>query len=90
MVKVFPAEIGGAPFIRALKGPFPQIDLLPTGGVDLQALPKLLEAGATGAGIGSPLFRRERLDNQDWAWLEQQVRSFVKTYQEHRSRRTLE
>jgi 2-dehydro-3-deoxyphosphogluconate aldolase / (4S)-4-hydroxy-2-oxoglutarate aldolase len=85
MVKIFPAELGGPAFVRALKGPFPQIEFLPTGGVDLDTLPKLLQAGAAGAGIGSPLFRKERLENQDWTWLEQQVRFFVDVYQKHRT-----
>jgi 2-dehydro-3-deoxyphosphogluconate aldolase / (4S)-4-hydroxy-2-oxoglutarate aldolase len=83
MVKIFPAETGGPAFIRALKGPFPQIDLLPTGGVDLETLPKLLQAGAAGAGIGSPLFRKERLEKQDWPWLEQQVQAFVALYRDY-------
>ena len=82
MVKIFPAEAGGAAFIRALKGPFPQIQLLPTGGVDLDTLPQLLRAGAAGAGIGSPLFRKDRLEANDWPWLENQVRAFVNIYRE--------
>ena len=82
MVKVFPMELGGAGFIRALRGPFPQVALLPTGGVDLETLPALLRAGAAGAGIGSPLFRRERLGSEDWTWLEGQVRAFVKIYRD--------
>ena len=86
MVKIFPAEVAGAAYIRALRGPFPQIELLPTGGVDLTTLPKLLDAGASGAGIGSPLFRKDRLESRDWPWLEEQVRSFVTIYQEYKSR----
>lgn len=84
MVKVFPAEAGGPAFIRALTGPFPQIQLLPTGGVDLDTLPQLFQAGAAGAGIGSPLFRKDRLEAQDWTWLENQVRAFVNVYRERR------
>jgi 2-dehydro-3-deoxyphosphogluconate aldolase/(4S)-4-hydroxy-2-oxoglutarate aldolase len=84
MVKVFPSESGGAAFVRALKGPFPQIQLLPTGGVDLETLRQLLKAGAAGAGIGSPLFRKDRLDAQDWRWLEDQARAFVHIYREYR------
>ena len=79
MEKVFPVEMGGAGFIRALKGPFPQVQLLPTGGVDLESLPQLLAAGAAGAGIGSPLFCK-RMEHQDWPWLEQQVKAFVEVY----------
>jgi 2-dehydro-3-deoxyphosphogluconate aldolase/(4S)-4-hydroxy-2-oxoglutarate aldolase len=86
MVKVFPAETAGPAFIRSLKGPFPQVDLLPTGGVDLKTLPEFLKAGAAGAGIGSPLFQRERLAAKDWAWLEEQARAFVQIYREHKGR----
>jgi 2-dehydro-3-deoxyphosphogluconate aldolase/(4S)-4-hydroxy-2-oxoglutarate aldolase len=77
MVKVFPAEHGGPAFIRALKGPFPKLKLLPTGGVDLQTLPEFVQAGADGFGIGSPLFQRDKIDAADWPWLEQRARSFI-------------
>ena len=80
MVKVFPAEVGGPTFIRGLKGPFPDIQLLPTGGVDIESLPRLLDAGAAGAGIGTPLFKRDRIENGDWTWLEGQARAFVAAY----------
>lgn len=86
MVKVFPSEMGGAAFVRALKGPFPQIQLLPTGGVDLDTLPQLLQAGAAGAGIGSPLFQKERLDAKDWRWLEMQAQALVAIYHQHQAR----
>jgi len=86
MVKIFPSETGGAAFIRALKGPFPQIQLLPTGGVDLNTLPQLLQAGAAGAGIGSPLFRKDRLDAGDWPWLEAQARALVAIYHQHQAK----
>ena len=79
-VKVFPGDFGGPKYIRALKGPFPQIPLMPTGGVDLSSLPAFVEAGATAFGVGSPLFRKDRLEAYDWTWLENQVRSFVETY----------
>jgi 2-dehydro-3-deoxyphosphogluconate aldolase/(4S)-4-hydroxy-2-oxoglutarate aldolase len=80
MVKVFPAEYGGAPFIRALRGSFPNIQLLPTGGVDLETLAPLLRAGANGFGIGSPLFHRDKIEAGDWPWLEARTRSFVDAY----------
>jgi 2-dehydro-3-deoxyphosphogluconate aldolase / (4S)-4-hydroxy-2-oxoglutarate aldolase len=80
-VKIFPAELGGPKYIRALRGPFPRIPLMPTGGVDLATLPSFIEAGANAFGIGSPLFRKDRLEVCDWPWLEQQTRAFVQTYQ---------
>jgi 2-dehydro-3-deoxyphosphogluconate aldolase/(4S)-4-hydroxy-2-oxoglutarate aldolase len=51
-VKVFPASIGGPGLISALKGPFPQVDLLPTGGVDDGNAAAYLEAGAVAVGVG--------------------------------------
>lgn len=56
MVKVFPCgEIGGPGYIRALRGPLPDIPLLPTGGVSIDAATEYLAAGAAAVGIGSPL-----------------------------------
>lgn len=55
-VKVFPCSaMGGAKYIKALKGPFPQIDLVPTGGVNLTTITEFLEAGSTAVGVGSEL-----------------------------------
>ena len=45
MVKVFPAEIGGPGYLKAIKGPLPQVRLMPTGGVNLETLPKFIQAG---------------------------------------------
>jgi len=84
MVKVFPAEFGGPAFIRALKAPFPSIKLLPTGGVDLRTLPHFLAAGADGAGIGSPLFPRDRVESLDWPWIEAQCQAFATVWEDRR------
>lgn len=55
-VKVFPCSaLGGAKYIKALKGPFPQIDLVPTGGVNLQTIGEFIEAGCSAAGVGGEL-----------------------------------
>ena len=55
-VKVFPANaLGGASYIKALKAPLPQIELIPTGGVSLQTAADFIKAGAAALGIGSDL-----------------------------------
>ena len=55
-VKVFPAApVGGPSYIRALRGPFPDVPLLPTGGIDPEDVPGYLDAGATCVGLGSVL-----------------------------------
>jgi 2-dehydro-3-deoxyphosphogluconate aldolase / (4S)-4-hydroxy-2-oxoglutarate aldolase len=55
IVKVFPAEIVGPAFFKAMRGPLPQIRLMPTGGVDLNTAAEFLKAGACCLGIGSQL-----------------------------------
>src|SRR3954466_14980089 len=55
IVKVFPADIGGPSYLKALHGPLPQIRLMPTGGVDLSTAAAFLKAGACCLGIGSSL-----------------------------------
>jgi 2-dehydro-3-deoxyphosphogluconate aldolase/(4S)-4-hydroxy-2-oxoglutarate aldolase len=77
MVKIFPAEFGGPAYVRSLRGPFPQIKLLPTGGVDVKTAPEFMKAGANGLGVGSPLFDRSRIEAGDWQWMEDQTRRFV-------------
>lgn len=55
-VKVFPAApVGGPSYVRALRGPFPDVPLLPTGGIDPEDVPGYLDAGATCVGLGSVL-----------------------------------
>lgn len=55
-VKVFPAApVGGPAYVRALRGPFPDVPLLPTGGIEPEDVPAFLDAGATCVGLGSIL-----------------------------------
>lgn len=56
--KVFPArQIGGPGYFAALRGPFPDLPLIPVGGVGLADVPGYLAAGALAVGVGSPLVR---------------------------------
>ena len=56
MVKIFPCGPAGGPaYIKALKGPFPQIDYVPTGGVNLENAPDFIKAGAAAVAVGSEL-----------------------------------
>lgn len=51
-VKLFPASVAGPSFVREVRGPFPEIDLVPTGGVTLESLPGFIAAGALAVGLG--------------------------------------
>jgi len=56
MVKIFPCgPVGGAKYIKALKGPFPQIEMVPTGGVNLETAADFIKAGASAVAVGGEL-----------------------------------
>jgi 2-dehydro-3-deoxyphosphogluconate aldolase/(4S)-4-hydroxy-2-oxoglutarate aldolase len=56
LVKIFPCgPVGGAKYIKALKGPFPQIEFVPTGGVNLETTPEFIKAGAAAVAVGGEL-----------------------------------
>jgi 2-dehydro-3-deoxyphosphogluconate aldolase / (4S)-4-hydroxy-2-oxoglutarate aldolase len=54
-VKLFPASVAGPDYVRHLRGPLPDIRLLPTGGVTVEEIPAYLRAGADAVGLGGPL-----------------------------------
>ncbi|WP_411572901.1 bifunctional 4-hydroxy-2-oxoglutarate aldolase/2-dehydro-3-deoxy-phosphogluconate aldolase [Streptomyces acidiscabies] len=54
-VKLFPASLGGPAYLRALKDPFPDMPVVPVGGVDADSVPEWFAAGALAVGVGSPL-----------------------------------
>jgi len=56
MVKIFPCgPVGGPRYIRALKGPFPDIDLVPTGGITIETIPAFFSAGVAALGVGGEI-----------------------------------
>jgi 2-dehydro-3-deoxyphosphogluconate aldolase/(4S)-4-hydroxy-2-oxoglutarate aldolase len=56
VVKVFPASsLGGAKYLKSIKAPLPQVELIPTGGVSLATAAEFLEAGAFALGVGADL-----------------------------------
>lgn len=60
MIKVFPIQsVGGAAYLRALRGPFPDIPLVPTGGVTLENIGEMFKAGAAAVGVGTELTSKD-------------------------------
>jgi 2-dehydro-3-deoxyphosphogluconate aldolase/(4S)-4-hydroxy-2-oxoglutarate aldolase len=55
IVKVFPCDVLGPAYLKALAGPLPQIRLMPTGGVNLETIGAFLQAGAFALGVGGAL-----------------------------------
>ena len=78
LVKVFPVKsLGGAAYIRALRGPFPDLPLVPTGGVDLNNVADFIRAGATAVGVGSELVPREVLGSGNYQSIAARAERFV-------------
>src|ERR1700682_4745123 len=77
-VKIFPCgQVGGAKYIKALKGPLPQIPLVPTGGVNLSTAPEFIEAGAAALGIGGELIHPEALKSGKPEIITENARKFL-------------
>jgi len=77
IVKVFPASVGGPEYIKAIKGPLPQIPLLPTGGVEIDNVAAFIKAGAFALGVGGNLVSKKLLDAKDYAGLTKNARAFA-------------
>jgi len=76
-VKVFPCSaVGGAKYIKAVKAPFPQIDLIPTGGVNLETIADFLAAGSTAVGVGSELIDAQSVASGDYLAVTERSRKF--------------
>lgn len=78
MVKIFPAQaVGGASYVRALRGPFPNVLLVPTGGVTLDTVGDYIRAGAAAVGVGSELVSRDALERGDYSAIGSLARRFL-------------
>jgi 2-dehydro-3-deoxyphosphogluconate aldolase / (4S)-4-hydroxy-2-oxoglutarate aldolase len=75
-VKLFPASLGGPGYLRALRDPFPDVPLMPVGGVDAADGADYLAAGAVAVGVGSPLLG-DAVHGGDLAALADRVRRWV-------------
>jgi 2-dehydro-3-deoxyphosphogluconate aldolase / (4S)-4-hydroxy-2-oxoglutarate aldolase len=78
VVKVFPADAGGPGYLKALKGPLPQIRLMPTGGVDLATIAGFFKAGACCVGVGGALVDPKAIAAGDYGRIRELAAEFVK------------
>jgi 2-dehydro-3-deoxyphosphogluconate aldolase/(4S)-4-hydroxy-2-oxoglutarate aldolase len=85
-VKVFPASaMGGAKYIKALKAPFPQIEMIPTGGVNLETAADFLKAGACAVAVGGELVDQKSMDEGRWDVLEERAKQYLEVVKKARS-----
>src|SRR2546427_5337342 len=86
-VKVFPCDnVGGPKYIKALKGPFPQIDLIPTGGVNLNTAAEFLAAGSAALAVGSELVDKKAVAAGDFVKITDNARKFSEVVRTARSK----
>lgn len=86
-VKVFPCNVvGGAKYIKAVKAPFPQIELIPTGGVNLETASDFLAAGSMAVGIGSELVDAQSIESGNFEAVTNRAAQFLEIVRESRCR----
>jgi 2-dehydro-3-deoxyphosphogluconate aldolase/(4S)-4-hydroxy-2-oxoglutarate aldolase len=77
IVKVFPADVVGPAFFKALRGPLPQVRLMPTGGVDLKTAADFLKAGACCLGVGGQLVEPKAVAERNFDRIRELARQYV-------------
>lgn len=86
-VKVFPcAQVGGDSYIKALKGPLPQVALVAAGGVNQQTAANFILAGATAIGVGAELIPTEAIERRQSARIKELAHRFVGFVKDARAR----
>jgi 2-dehydro-3-deoxyphosphogluconate aldolase/(4S)-4-hydroxy-2-oxoglutarate aldolase len=76
--------LGGPEYIKALRGPLPQILLVPTGGVNLQNAGAFIQAGCVALGVGGELVDKKALKEKKFNILTENARAFLKVIREAR------
>ena len=78
IVKIFPCgNVGGPKYIKALKGPFPHIDMIPTGGVNLETAGEFLKAGACAVAVGGELVDAKTIREGRFDIIEERTRQYL-------------
>ncbi|MGY5863089.1 MAG: bifunctional 4-hydroxy-2-oxoglutarate aldolase/2-dehydro-3-deoxy-phosphogluconate aldolase [Candidatus Thorarchaeota archaeon] len=84
-VKVFPCgTVGGASYLKAIRGPLPHIPLVPTGGVNLETAGPMLEAGAYALGVGGAITDKKAIKEGKFEVITENVREFIDVVKRYR------
>jgi 2-dehydro-3-deoxyphosphogluconate aldolase / (4S)-4-hydroxy-2-oxoglutarate aldolase len=86
IVKVFPAEVLGPAYFKAVRAPLPQVRLMPTGGVDLTTAAAFLEAGACCLGIGSQMIEPKAVAERNFDRIRELAAKYVAIVRDVRKR----
>jgi 2-dehydro-3-deoxyphosphogluconate aldolase/(4S)-4-hydroxy-2-oxoglutarate aldolase len=84
-VKVFPCDVLGPQHLKALRGPLPQVKMIPTGGVTLETAADFIKAGASALGIGGSLVEPKAVAMKDFGRIESLAKQYVQIVRETRA-----
>jgi 2-dehydro-3-deoxyphosphogluconate aldolase/(4S)-4-hydroxy-2-oxoglutarate aldolase len=84
VVKIFPADIGGPEYLKTVKEPLPQVELLPTKGIDFETAGAYLKAGAIAVGVGGALVNKALIAAGDYGRITANAERFVRLVREVR------
>jgi len=84
-IKIFPADTLGPGYIKAIRAPLPHLNIVPTGGVDIQNVADFLKAGCAALGVGSSLVSGKILQEANWPELTRRAREFVEAARQARA-----
>jgi len=85
MVKVFPAKFFGPDYLKEIKGPFNNIELLACGGVTPQNLGQFFKSGANAIAFGASIFNKELINKGDFSSIEENLKSLIGSYHNYLS-----
>ena len=86
-VKIFPASaVGGPKYIKSLKAPLPHIEMIPTGGVNLETTPEFLRAGACAVAVGAELVDHKTIEEARFSVFEERARHFLEAVAKARTK----
>ncbi|HIM12800.1 TPA: bifunctional 4-hydroxy-2-oxoglutarate aldolase/2-dehydro-3-deoxy-phosphogluconate aldolase [Candidatus Poribacteria bacterium] len=84
-VKVFPSSVAGARYIKEIKAPLPQIELIPTGGITIDNAGEFIAAGSSALGVGSGLVNQKIIAEREFETLTENASRLIQTVQEARN-----
>ena len=85
IVKVFPAGVAGPQYLKDIKGPLPQVRLLPTGGVTLENTPDFIKAGAVAVAVGTALVDKKLVAEKKFDLITEKAKQFVEAVRKARA-----
>lgn len=87
MVKLFPASVLGAKFIKDVKAPLPHVPIIPTGGVNLSNVAEFIRVGVAAVGLGGSLINTEEIKEGNYKGIQSRSEQFVRAIKQAREER---